>query len=113
MVLVGSPGSGKSFFALTYLIPEGYCHVNRDTLGTWQKCMSALESALAAGKSVVVDNTNPDKETRQKFINAAHKHGVTCRCFVLKTSMQHAKHNNKVKLKICFLHMHYHRVKRM
>lgn len=71
--------------------------MNRDTLGSWQKCVSALESALAAGKSAVVDNTNPDKESRQKFINAARKHGVICRCFVLKTSMEHAKHNNKVK----------------
>jgi bifunctional polynucleotide phosphatase/kinase len=97
VVLVGSPGSGKSFFALTYLVPEGYHHVNRDMLGSWQKCMSVLESALAVGKSVVIDNTNPDKESRQRFINAACKHRVKCRCFVLKTSMQHAKHNNKVK----------------
>lgn len=97
MVLVGSPGSGKSFFASTYLVPEGYHHVNRDTLGSLQKCMSTLESALAAGKSVIIDNTNPDKESRQKFISAARKHGVMCRCFVLKTSIEHAKHNNKVK----------------
>lgn len=97
VVLVGSPGSGKSFFASTYLAPEGYHHVNRDVLGSWQKCVSVLESALAAGKSVVVDNTNPDKESRQRFINAARKHGVKCRCFVLKTSMQHAKHNNKFR----------------
>ncbi|XP_021925510.1 uncharacterized protein F21D5.5 isoform X2 [Zootermopsis nevadensis] len=97
VVLVGSPGSGKSFFASTYLVPEGYHHVNRDTLGSLQKCMSTLESALAAGKSVIIDNTNPDKESRQKFISAARKHGVMCRCFVLKTSIEHAKHNNKFR----------------
>jgi len=97
VVLVGYPGSGKTFFASTYLVPEGYHHVNRDTLGSWQKCISALEAALTAGKSVVIDNTSPDRQSRQRYINAARKHGVSCRSFILKTSMEHAKHNNKVE----------------
>lgn len=97
MVLVGYPGSGKTFLASTYLVPEGYHHVNRDTLGSWQKCLSSLEAALTAGKSVVIDNTSPDRQSRQRYISAAHKHGVSCRCFILKTSMEHAKHNNKVE----------------
>jgi bifunctional polynucleotide phosphatase/kinase len=97
VVLVGYPGSGKTFFASTYLVPEGYYHVNRDRLGSWQKCISSLEAALTAGKIFFFFFFNPDKQSRQRFISAAHKHGVSCRCFVLKTSMQHAKHNNKVE----------------
>lgn len=97
VVLVGYPGSGKTFFASTYLVPEGYHHINRDTLGSWQKCISTLEAALTAGKSVVIDNTSPDRLSRQRYISAAHKHGVSCRCFILKTSMGHAKHNNKFR----------------
>nr|CAD7399103.1 unnamed protein product [Timema poppensis] len=101
VVLVGYPGSGKSFFARTQLVPSGYSHINRDTLGSWQRCVAAMVAALDRGKSVVVDNTNPDKESRQRFIEAAHKCKVPCRCFVLCTSLEHAKHNNKV-LEECF-----------
>nr|CAD7262359.1 unnamed protein product [Timema shepardi] len=97
VVLVGYPGSGKSFFARTQLVPSGYSHINRDTLGSWQRCVAAMVAALHRGKSVVVDNTNPDKESRQRFIEAAHKCKVPCRCFVLCTSLEHAKHNNKFR----------------
>ena len=77
--------------------------MNRDKLGSWQKCVAVMESALTAGKSVVIDNTNPDVESRRRFIEIAHKCKVRCRCFVMTTSMIHARHNNKVSWQITFL----------
>ncbi|XP_049762750.1 bifunctional polynucleotide phosphatase/kinase isoform X3 [Schistocerca cancellata] len=97
VILVGGPGSGKSFFAKTHLVPKGYVHVNRDTLGSWQKCVSSMEDALKKGKSVVIDNTNPDKESRKRYIEAAKKYGVKCRCFILATSAENSRHNNKFR----------------
>ncbi|XP_047001116.1 bifunctional polynucleotide phosphatase/kinase isoform X2 [Schistocerca americana] len=97
VILVGGPGSGKSFFAKTHLVPKGYVHVNRDTLGSWQKCVSSMEDALKKGKSVVIDNTNPDKESRKRYIEAAKKYGVKCRCFILATSVENSRHNNKFR----------------
>ncbi|GLV43754.1 Polynucleotide kinase 3'-phosphatase [Carabus blaptoides fortunei] len=94
IVFVGSPGSGKSHVCKTLLVPEGYVHVNRDQLGSWQKCVTAMETAMVNKQSVAIDNTNPDKESRKRYIDVASKHGVPCRCFVMTTSIQHAKHNN-------------------
>ena len=37
-------------------------------MGTWQKCVAACQAAISQGKSVVVDNTNADKKTRQRFV---------------------------------------------
>lgn len=96
VILVGYPASGKSFFASQYLIPAGYTHVNRDTLGSWQRCVSVMESSIKSGNSVVVDNTNPDKESRKRFIDTAKSLSVPCRCFVMSTEIDHAKHNNRV-----------------
>nr|CAX11689.1 polynucleotide kinase-3'-phosphatase [Nilaparvata lugens] len=97
VVMVGSPGSGKSFFANSYLVKAGYSCVNRDTLGSWQKCVSSMESALHAGNSVVVDNTNPDQETRKRYIDVAAKLNISCRCFLMSTTLEHARRNNKFR----------------
>lgn len=92
--MVGSPGSGKSHFAKTYL--TGYHYVNRDTLGSWQKCVAETEKALGLGKSVVVDNTNPDEISRLRYIEVGKKQKVPVRCFVMAMTKEHTKHNNKV-----------------
>lgn len=92
--MVGSPGSGKSHFAKHYL--KEYEYVNRDILGSWQKCIAKVEQYLNQGKSVVVDNTNPDLASRQRYTEITKKHNVPIRCFVMTTSPEHAKHNNKV-----------------
>lgn len=86
----------------------------QDDLGTWQKCVKLAETALEKGKSAVIDNTNLDKESRQKYahlhmiitpnnvyfccryIELAKSHKVECRCFMMNVSLEHVKHNNSV-----------------
>lgn len=97
IIMVGSPGSGKSFFASNKLA----CHdrmkvINRDKLGTWQKCVSEAKNYLSSNCSVVIDNTNPDKESRKRFIDIAKSLKIPCRVFLMDVSKEHAKHNNKV-----------------
>ncbi|XP_055625506.1 uncharacterized protein F21D5.5 [Toxorhynchites rutilus septentrionalis] len=94
IVLVGFPGSGKSHFARVHLEAKGYVSINRDTLGSWQKCVSLMESTLRSGKRAVVDNTSPDVESRKRFVDIAKKMKVPCRCFVMGASYKQAKHNN-------------------
>ncbi|XP_043482913.1 uncharacterized protein F21D5.5 isoform X2 [Leptopilina heterotoma] len=95
IVMVGCPGSGKSHFVKTYL--TDYKYVNRDTLGSWQKCVAETERALVQGKSVVVDNTNPDELSRQRYVDVAKKRKVQVRCFVMAANKEHTKHNNKFR----------------
>ncbi|KAK6013828.1 hypothetical protein OSTOST_20831 [Ostertagia ostertagi] len=72
--------------------------VNRDTLGTWQKCCEYARAHLKSGKSVVVDNTNPNKESRSRYIALAREMKVPCRCFVLTCDIHQAEHNVKFRL---------------
>ncbi|KAM9801015.1 bifunctional polynucleotide phosphatase/kinase [Neosynchiropus ocellatus] len=97
IVAVGFPGSGKSTFFHTHIIPKGYVYVNRDTLGSWQNCVSACERAVKEGRSVAVDNTNPDPESRKRYVDVARAAGVSCRCFLFSASLEQSKHNNRFR----------------
>ncbi|XP_067363231.1 bifunctional polynucleotide phosphatase/kinase [Channa argus] len=97
IVAVGFPASGKSTFFHRHIIPKGYIYVNRDTLGSWQNCVAACERALKEGHSVAVDNTNPDSESRKRYVDVAKAAGVPCRCFHFSTSLEQAKHNNRFR----------------
>uniref|UniRef100_A0AAR2LUE8 PNK FHA domain-containing protein n=1 Tax=Pygocentrus nattereri TaxID=42514 RepID=A0AAR2LUE8_PYGNA len=97
IVAVGFPGAGKSTFFHAHVIPKGYVYVNRDTLGSWQNCVSACERALKEGRSVAVDNTNPDLESRKRYVDVSQKAGVPCRCFNFTASLEQSKHNNRFR----------------
>lgn len=94
ILLVGFPGSGKSFFAQEYLKPKGYEIINRDTLNSAQKCVAAIDAAMEKKKSCVIDNTNPGPPSRKRFIDEAVKHKIPIRCFLFTTTYEHARHNN-------------------
>ncbi|XP_035477636.1 bifunctional polynucleotide phosphatase/kinase [Scophthalmus maximus] len=97
IVAVGFPASGKSTFFHTHIIPKGYVYVNRDTLGSWQSCVTACQRALQEGRSVAVDNTNPEPESRKRYVDVAKAAGVPCRCFLFTASLEQAKHNNRFR----------------
>lgn len=100
VVCVGLPASGKTSFVKEHLVETaGYVHVNRDTLHTQAKCLKAAKEALAEGKSVVIDNTNPGPNNRYNYVNIADDAGVPCRCFHFTTSLEIAKHMNEFREK--------------
>ncbi|XP_049873858.1 uncharacterized protein F21D5.5 [Pectinophora gossypiella] len=99
LVLVGFPGSGKSFVAKQIEQNSGnkYVAVCRDVLGTWQKCAAKATELIQKGKSVIVDSTNPDVESRARWTSLAREMKVECRCAKMATSKAHARHNNKFR----------------
>ncbi|KAJ6647211.1 Bifunctional polynucleotide phosphatase/kinase [Pseudolycoriella hygida] len=97
IIMVGCPGSGKSTFAKNHLVSNKYNWINQDTLKSWQNCVKQLENAFSSKQSAVIDNTNPTKEARKRYIDVANKFKVQCRCFVMDVSFAHSKHNNKFR----------------
>ncbi|CAG9561967.1 unnamed protein product [Danaus chrysippus] len=107
LVLVGYPGSGKSFVAKLIEQKSGnrYVTVCRDVLGTWQKCASEATKLLQQGKSVIVDSTNPDIESRSRWTTLAKNLKVQCRCARMMTTKAHSLHNNKFREIMKFKHV--------
>jgi len=94
VLFVGYPALGKSTFYRKYFEPSGYVHINQDILGSRDKCIKAVETALKAKSSVVVDNTNRDSKTRKYYIDVAKAYKIPIRCILFEGSFELAWHNN-------------------
>jgi bifunctional polynucleotide phosphatase/kinase len=97
IVCVGVPASGKSSYVKQHLVRKGYVHVNQDTLRTKEKCVAACKQAIKENKSVVIDNTNPEKITRAVYIKLAKEAGIPVRCFYFGHNEGLAQHNNSYR----------------
>ena len=73
IIFIGIQASGKSTF---YHDRFGdYVHINLDTLHTRNKEKILLQECVENGSSFVVDNTNPTRVDREKYIQVARDHG--------------------------------------
>ena len=77
-ILVGLPGSGKTSFVRARL--AGHAHVSKDLMRSSRdrntRQLALVAEALAAGRSVVVDNTNLRVADRAPLIAAARVDGA-------------------------------------
>ncbi|MCM0673306.1 ATP-binding protein [Micromonospora phytophila] len=78
-ILIGLQGSGKSTFCRRTLAAD-HVVVSKDAFrharNRQRRQMDLVNGALAAGKSVAVDNTNPSPREWQPLIEAARAHGA-------------------------------------
>jgi bifunctional polynucleotide phosphatase/kinase len=72
VIMVGAPASGKSYYSLG-LESKGFVRINKDTMKTDKVAEKAFNAAFKDGRNIVIDNTNPTKETRAKWIASAKK----------------------------------------
>jgi len=94
VVFVGFPSSGKTSFYREHFEQHGYVHVNQDTLGSKDKCLKHVASSVEMGKSVVVDNTNRNRSTREPYVVLASKLQCPIRCIYFATPREVAMHND-------------------
>jgi predicted kinase len=87
-ILVGLPGAGKTTFFETRLAAT-HVHVSKDRLKSARdkqaRQMALVEEALAAGRSVAVDNQNATARDRTVLIEAARRHDASVVAYALDT----------------------------
>ena len=93
VIMIGLQGSGKSTFCITHY-PE-YTRINLDTLRTRKKEHDALLQALNQKENIIIDNTNPTKGDRKKYIQAgrAQKYKIIG-CFMQSELQDCIERNN-------------------
>ena len=67
-IMIGLQGSGKTEYSKRFLLNGEVVHVNLDTLHTRNKEQLLLNECFEKEKSMVIDNTNPAKDDRQRYI---------------------------------------------
>lgn len=72
--MMGIQGSGKSTFYHKYLA-DSYVRVNLDTLKTRHQEELLISECIRNGKSFAIDNTNPTRADRQRYIPLAQYAG--------------------------------------
>jgi predicted kinase len=79
VILIGLQGAGKSTFYRTHFAST-HDWISKDRLrnnrNPSRRQRKLLEEALAAGRSVVVDNTNPTREERISLVTLGHSFGA-------------------------------------
>lgn len=99
VIMIGFPGSGKSTIATgLFGADERYAVLHGDHYKTPKKLAQAASAALAAGKSPVVDATNPSREKRAVYIALAREAGVPARCVHVATSREDAYSRNVARV---------------
>ena len=75
ILFIGIQASGKTTFYHNELARHSYVHINLDTLHTRHKEQVAISECYEHDASFVVDNTNPEKADRERYIAEAKQHG--------------------------------------
>jgi predicted kinase len=90
VVLVGIPGSGKSFVA-EQLREKGWVIVSQDELGNRKECEKQAARALQQGRSVLIDRTNFDKQQRSHWLRIAGNHRAAATAVYLDVDIDTCK----------------------
>ena len=75
ILFIGIQASGKTTFYQNSLARHGYVHINLDTLHTRHNEQLAITDCFSRSASFVVDNTNPEKADRARYIAEAKQRG--------------------------------------
>lgn len=92
IIFIGIQASGKSTFYQNHF--KAFVHINLDELHTRNKENLLLNECVENGTSFVVDNTNPTRADRAKYILAAKEHGYIVKGYYFRSSISESVERN-------------------
>ena len=92
ILFTGLQASGKTTFYRQFF--SELVHVNLDTLHTRNKERLLLDECFASGVSFVVDNTNPTRADREKYISRAKENRYRIVGYYFESSVSACRERN-------------------
>ena len=94
-IMMGIQGSGKSTFCAKFL--SDAIRINLDTLHTRNKESLLIADCQTNGVDYVVDNTNPTREDRARYIPAAKNAGYHVVGYFMQSRLQECIRRNDLR----------------
>lgn len=95
VIFCGIQASGKTTFYKKHFF-NSHIRISLDQLNTRNKEEKFISTCLATQQRFVIDNTNPTKEDRARYISIAKAHKFKVVCYYFHSSLNDAlKRNNK------------------
>jgi bifunctional polynucleotide phosphatase/kinase len=98
IIMVGLPASGKSWFSQKISTKYNYVIINQDILKTKKKCLKEMECNVKKNLNIIIDNTNPSKETRKEYIDIGIKYNYNIRIIHIDSTYELAMHRNYYRM---------------
>ena len=96
VIMIGLQGSGKSTFYMTHLA-EDFVRVNLDTLKTRHRERLLIEECISQNRSFAVDNTNPTRSDREKYIILAKEAGYRVVGYFMESKIKDCIERNALR----------------
>lgn len=93
---MGLQGSGKSIFYKMHL-QDDFVRVNLDSLKTRYQEKLLIEECITLQKSFAVDNTNPTRADRQRYIAMAKEHGYSIVGYFMESKIKDCMQRNALR----------------
>ena len=96
VILMGLQGSGKSTFYSRHLADD-FVRVNLDTLKTRQQEKLLIEECMRNESNFAVDNTNPTRLDRERYIKPARESGYRVIGYFLESKIKDCMQRNALR----------------
>ena len=96
VIMMGIQGSGKSTFYHKFLAKD-FVRVNLDTLKTRHQESLLIEECIKQGKSFAIDNTNPTKYDRSRYIPLAKATGYKIIGYFMESKLKECIERNNLR----------------
>lgn len=100
IIFVGLQASGKSTYYHNHFAAT-HVHVSKDLMPNArnrdERQLQLIDAALAQGRSVVVDNTNPTPVARAPLIAIGRRHGARVVAYYFETTVKDSVVRNRLR----------------
>lgn len=96
VIMMGIQESGKSTFYHNFLAKK-FVRVNLDTLKTRNQEKLLIEDCIKQGKSFAIDNTNPTKADRGRYIPSAKASGYKVIGYFMESKLKDCIERNNLR----------------
>lgn len=97
IIFIGVQASGKSSYCLLHLA-HSHLRINLDMLRTRHRENMIFEACLASKTKTVVDNTNPTKADRARYIQRAKNAGFKVIAYYFETDLNSTLERNSHRM---------------